>query len=137
MADQIQPVKELIADDADEMHVEIRSVPHADQRYDTLGDWYMGWRAFQIVVSRHADWRVIACLAIHELVEALACRYAGVGEQTVDKFDKGFEGADEPGDDPRAPYYEQHQLATAIEIQMVHSLGMTWNYYCEKCEEIK
>jgi hypothetical protein len=45
----------------------------------------------------------------------LLCIDRGVSFKAIDRFDMNFKGDGEPGDDPRAPYYRQHQFATQIE----------------------
>lgn len=35
----------------------------------------------------------------------------------------------EPGDDEHAPYYKQHQLATAVERMLAAELGVSWQRY--------
>lgn len=35
----------------------------------------------------------------------------------------------EPGDDSQAPYYKEHQFATAMEKALCHELGIDWHKY--------
>jgi hypothetical protein len=35
----------------------------------------------------------------------------------------------EPGDDPRAPYYREHQFASGMERLMAAELGIDWQQY--------
>ena len=35
----------------------------------------------------------------------------------------------EPGDDPNAPYYKEHQFATMMEKALCHELGVNWDKY--------
>jgi DNA polymerase elongation subunit (family B) len=50
-------------------------------------------------------------------------------------FDKAYEARrkrdddSEPGDDPKAPYYRQHQIATAVERLLAVELGVDWGAY--------
>lgn len=89
------------------MKILIETIPHSEQRYPTVGDWQwtqvkvLGRSGFpaddklvptlHIKVSEMSDWRHEALVAIHEAVEALLCKYAGITEQEVDDFDKVFE----------------------------------------------
>jgi hypothetical protein len=88
-----------------------------------------------IKVSQLSDWRREALVAVHELVEALICKHAGVTTEQVDEFDMNFEATrkdgddSEPGDDPKAPYYRQHQIATVIEKLLSVELGVNWTDY--------
>ena len=49
-------------------------------------------------------------MLIHELTEMVLCIDRGVTFKAVDRFDMEFEGAGEPGDDPKAPYHREHRL---------------------------
>jgi len=88
-------------------------------------------------------------VALHELVEVLACKHDGVSQEAVDAFDIEYEkqraekladtsipeadraliAIDEPGDDPNAPYVKQHCLATGIERLMAAELDVNWHDY--------
>jgi hypothetical protein len=112
--------------------IEIRIVPHCQQRYETCGDWVYGLKHLAIKVSDLGDERMNACLAVHELVEALLCRAAGIKQEAVDAFDiwYGSEYPDgEPGDHPSAPYRKQHFIATTIERIFAEAIGVDWNEY--------
>ena len=109
-----------------------------------------------VTVSRMGDWRYEALVGIHEAIEAALCKHAGIDGEDVDAFDKEFEAAREahepvrqhcetrelftfrgkqydigaePGDDPEAPYYYQHQMATGVERILAAELGVSWNDY--------
>lgn len=124
--------------------VSIKIIPHREQRYPTAGDWI--WDPYtgdlQIRVSATADWREAISVAIHELVEATLCIQRHVNPDLVDSFDMFFEknrkdGDDsEPGDDPRAPYYDEHQVATNVEHIVTTALGLHWNTYNDHLGEL-
>lgn len=114
----------------------IEIVPHNDQRYATVGDWFYDKDGtIKIRVSNMGNWRYEAAVVVHELVEFLTCWSAGVKQEDVDDFDMEFEGRrelgdlSEPGDDPRAPYVRQHCFATGIERLLVSELGLAWREY--------
>lgn len=121
------------------MKILIETIPHDKQRYPTVGDWYYDGPAddqiLHIRVSELGDWRYNALVALHELVEVLACKHAGVTQWNVDEFDIEYEknrpeGDDsEPGDSPQAPYRRQHCLATGIERILCAELGIDWATY--------
>jgi hypothetical protein len=76
---------------------------------------------------------------IHEMVEQHLCERDGVTEAQVDKFDKTFEAAGlpgEPGDNPGAPYYRQHQVASRIEKHVAVELGVSWDAYNARLDEV-
>jgi hypothetical protein len=118
------------------LNIEIKTIPHARQRYETIGDWTIGPNGhIHIYVSELGDWRMEFAVAIHELVEMQLCRFLGITQTEVDDFDMAYEAQrvpdnyDEPGDDPRAPYHRQHCVATGIERIMVCMLGLSWKEY--------
>jgi len=118
------------------MNVRMKVIPHAEQRYATVGDWYFTKAGnLQIRVSRLSDPRYETLVAVHELVEAVLCREAGVSEREVDAFDMAYErhrkpgDLGEPGDDPRAPYHRQHAAATWFEKALAGKLGVDWAAY--------
>ena len=110
-------------------------VPHEFQRYATTGDWQINNGHLHVSVSEMGDWRMNVLVGIHEAIEAVLCTANGITQQAVDKFDMAFEARrgplslDEPGDDDRAPYYRQHQIATGVERTMAAELGVSWNEY--------
>lgn len=70
-----------------------------------------------------SDRRYEFLVAMHEVIEAFLCKTRGVTQQRVDAFDTGpGKDLDEPGDDPRAPYFHEHQFASKIEKLMAHEL---------------
>lgn len=118
------------------MNVTIKIIPHADQRYPTVGDWTNDENGdLTIRVSKLSDWRYEMLVAVHELYEATLCEHDGITQQAVDEFDKNFEAHrpddddSEPGDAPKAPYRLQHFRATNIERQMADALGVNWQEY--------
>lgn len=122
------------------MRITIETIPHADQRYPTCGDWlYIGEppTELRIRVSGMDDWRLEALVAVHELVEALLCRDRGISGRQVDEFDQWFDRPrewdsytpDEPGDHPMAPYRAEHNFATGIERLLCAAFGVDWARY--------
>lgn len=116
----------------------VETIPHDHQRYPTCGDWWWDGDTLQMRVSELGDWRMEACIAYHELFEALACLSAEVSQESVDAFDREYEAnrklgeKSEPGDDPRAPYYQQHQAAMVAERHLANVLGVRWVDYEER-----
>lgn len=118
------------------MRIIINTIHHLHQRYDTCGDWQITEGAFgpeiSITVSDTGDEREAFLLAVHELIEAGLCYFAGVTSQQVDDFDMNWEPHDEisePGDDEMAPYYHQHHFAEDIEMQVSEALNINWEEY--------
>jgi hypothetical protein len=120
------------------MNINIQTIPHKDQRYETPGDWTFEQNDLNILVSETGDWRYDALIALHELVEVILCKHRGIKQEDVDKFDNKFEAErieklhrpdDEPGDSPQAPYRREHCTATGIERIMAAELGVDWQTY--------
>lgn len=116
----------------------IEVIDHTAQRYDTAGDWWFDPDGtLHVAVSKMSDPRYTVLLAMHELTEAILCRHAGVTTEQVDAWDMG-EGADldEPGDDPRAPYHDQHDASSVVERFLAHQLAVNWNAYGDAFNEL-
>jgi hypothetical protein len=123
------------------MKIIIETIPHDQHRYETVGDWWFEKPdTLQIRVSAMGDWKKEACVAVHELVEVLICKYDGVSQESVDAFDQNYEAlrpegdTSEPGDDPRAPYTKQHCIATGVERLLCAALGLSWKEYDDTVE---
>jgi hypothetical protein len=118
------------------MKILIETIPHSAQRYPTVGDWqWKSSRKAVIRVSQLSDWRYEALVGLHEAIEAILCKHAGVTEQQVDEFDIAYEAkrqpndVSEPGNDPSCPCYDQHQFATWVELETATKLGVDWTAY--------
>lgn len=117
------------------MKITIETIPHEQHRYTTVGDWYFDKNGDLVIrVSKLSDEKLEMLIAVHELIEVLTCKYEGVTQEQVDKFDmEDFSYEDhpneEPGDDPNAPYKSQHCLATGIERLLAARWGVDWKTY--------
>jgi len=70
-------------------------------------------------------------LAVHELLEALLCRFQGIAQKQVDDFDMSTsqtqihnDGYSEHGFHPKAPYKNQHSFAFIIEQLLAKELKL-------------
>lgn len=118
------------------MDVRIQTIPHAAQRYPTLGDWYFKHKdILKINISdlENRDYEFL--IMVHELVEAYLCLVRGISFEEVDNFDKTFTGDGEPGDSPAAPYHREHFFALFIEQKLAAELGIDWEEYGRFIEE--
>ena len=119
--------------------IRIETIPHKDQRYNTVGDWqFIGDDLIVRVSDMESEQGLYEFLVgIHELIEAVLCKAYGISQEEVDKFDMehlDFEG--EPGNLPDAPYYRQHLLATVIERILSDELDIDYNEYEEAIENL-
>lgn len=115
----------------------ISQVPHKKQRYETVGDWLPG-SPVDIRVSKMKDQRYVFLIALHEMIEYELCKKNGISDGQVVAFDVNFEAERrrnihpieaEPGNDPRAPYRDEHDFATMIEMMVAQKLGVKWEAY--------
>lgn len=121
------------------MNIDIKTIPHNTQRYETVGDWYFNPdnNRLTIRVSCMRNKLYEFLVARHELDEAMLCVQRGINEKEVTLFDIQFEknrkfgNTDEPGDDPAAPYRKEHFTATSFERLMAAELGVDWRKYEE------
>lgn len=113
------------------MNADIRTIPHADQRYPTAGDWWWEGDTLHIRVSQLGDPRFEFLVAVHEFVEAMLCKFQGVPEHAVDRWDLTYKGdyADDPGNDPGAPYHNQHREGIVHERLLAYTLALPWPAY--------
>lgn len=118
------------------MKITIEMIPHDQQRYPTCGDWQ--WDELEenltIKVSQ-MPFQSFFLVGIHELVEAILCALNGTTQESVDKFDMSNPELNEPGDDPNAPYHEEHQVAKAIEILLAKAIDIRWTEHERNIEK--
>ena len=98
-------------------------------RYVTTGDWeWMEDGSLKISVAAwQGNERSAFLVAMHEAVEAVLCWADGIDEKDVSDWDKAHPDAEEPGEVEGAPYYEQHAIATQVELKIAAGLKMDWN----------
>jgi hypothetical protein len=117
----------------------IKTIDPANQRFGECGDWFYDADADEltIFINKMADWRSELAVAMHEAIEAVMCLANEVDQTDVDYFDKKFylehdEG--EAGNDVKAPYFEQHILATLLEKELCSHIGLLWSDHEKNCE---
>ena len=115
--------------------ISIFTIPHKRQEYNTIGNYRMTPKTFQIMVSKMGNDEYEFLVALHEMIEQHLCYVNNIFDAEITKFDKAFEAkrkkgnVDEPGNNPKAPYYKQHQFATKLEKLMCKELGIKWGVY--------
>lgn len=126
-----------------EMRYIIDTIPHANQRYPTVGDYWTDLDGTKhIVVSDMQNDDYAFLIMLHELIEQKLCEYRGISEEDITQFDEAFEemreegNVDEPGDALEAPYYNEHNLATGIERIVCAELGIPWKIYNDTVENL-
>jgi hypothetical protein len=117
------------------LKIDIQTIPHRFQRYDTIGDWTGNERHRMIFISEMGNNDYEFLIAFHELVEQALCLKRGITDEEVTTFDKEYTKDLEPGASPDAPYYKEHQFATKIEKMMCKELGISWGKYNTNLDE--
>lgn len=123
----------------------LETIPHEDQRYDTVGDWIENEDgSVTIRVSKfdtgdqelNEDYAFL--VGLHEMVEQKLCKKRGITMADVDAFDKKFEADrakglhgenEEPGGDNDCIYRKEHELADIVERTVAHDMGILWDPY--------
>lgn len=121
------------------MEIYQTSRPYDKMRNGYVGDYlyHPGVDLFRFIIAEMpTDYQALVFL--HEFTEAYLCWKNGIEETDISAFDEIFESEraqglhgtdDEPGDDPRAPYYDQHQIATEHERKFAEQLGVDLDKY--------
>ena len=124
------------------MQINIKTIPHNEQRYDTCGDYYDTDESTEIKVSDLGNEDYEFLVAVHELIEQYLCKKRGIKELDITDFDEVFEmkrvqgNTDEPGDDKNAPYRREHFFATSIERLVSAEIGVDWSEYDKAINEL-
>lgn len=125
------------------MNISIKTIANDQHRPGISGaDWFWnGEGDLEVRVSKMSDWRFEMALALHEVAEALLCKYNGVLQSSVDDFDMEWElnnpnSKIEAGDQPDAPYRREHGFATAIERIFASEVGLDWKAYDQELESL-
>lgn len=116
--------------------INLKIISHEDQDYNTPGNWWVDENdCWQIRVSKLGDWRYEFLVFFHEILEMAWCQFKGIREEDVTAFDERYEDnrrvgdLSEPGNDPKAPYWFGHQVATLCERSAAQILFVDWSDY--------
>ena len=125
------------------LNIKIQTVPDDQQRYNTVGDYFTNDKGERIfVVSDMKDWRYELLTAVHELVENALCKHRGITDESIDAFDLKYQenrkvvDVSEPGDSPKAPYFEEHQFANKVEKMFAEELDVDWVEYSKTVDRL-
>lgn len=122
------------------MNIQVKIIPHAEQRYETPGDWIYNSDndVLFVFVSSLDNWMLESLIGVHEINEAILCIARGINEKDVTAFDMWYEAQRiaknpecqfEPGDHKKAPYRKEHFFATNVERQLAAELNVNWEDY--------
>jgi hypothetical protein len=119
-------------------------IPHDSQQYETVGNFFYDQNdVLRIQVSKLPNNKMELLVMAHEFFEAIITEYRGIREADITKFDVEYErkrpegNVEEPGDDIKSPYQNEHCIATGVERLLCSLLGVNWKDYetaCQECE---
>ena len=127
------------------MNIDIQFIPHEEQRFTTIGHWYVIDDTVHIEISREIEWKYKFAVLFHELIEVGMCLAAGITTEECDKFDALFEfeysmglwpKSVEAGFDKRCPYRKGHIWGSRFERVVIFLLGASWRDYNAACLEL-
>ncbi len=115
----------------------IETIPHKEQRYETLGDYRVdGDGNYRVFVSETGDDNYNFLIGLHEQIEFWLTKQRGISEEAITKFDMDHPELSDPGENKKAPYYQEHREATIHETLMAYGLGVDWEDYGARLEKV-
>lgn len=118
------------------MEITVKTLPHNEQRYDTVGDYWIEKGIMLIRVSDMKNEDYAFLVSLHEQIEAYLTFKRGIKEPDIMAFDIEHSDCDDPGSLPDAPYYKEHLFATAIEMLVAEQLNVNWQEYDKAILEV-
>ena len=126
--------------------IHIKTIPHKNQRYSTVGDYWIDSNGvMQVRVSEMKDSYCMAVI-IHELYELFSVMLNKIPIKDIDRYDTDFEdlrsrfskiiGDQEPGGMVSAPYHKQHEEATKVEKYFCKRNKINWSKYEHKVNSL-
>ena len=92
-----------------------RKLRHAQYGMETYGDYYTKGKNTHIDILETLPKKIRFAITTHELIEEHLCREAGITNKQIDDWDFSHPSAEEPGELPGCPYFEQHAKAMKLE----------------------
>jgi hypothetical protein len=120
------------------MEIHIKTIPHSEQRYPTVGDYFYENGVLEVRISEMHNDKYHFLVALHEIIEEFLTRDDGITEEQITEFDlkyeekrdKGLVPEDsEPGFADDCPYRLHHTIATAHEMNIAALCGVNWMEY--------
>ena len=119
------------------MRIVVQTVPLLEQRYSTLGDyWVDGDGTVQVRVTEMGDEYHEMLCAVHEVIEFFLCKRRGIPEPDIMAFDLAHPELPEPGEHPDAPYRKEHAFAEHIEYLIARQMNIPWDVYEAAAEKV-
>lgn len=103
-------------------------------RYKSADDWFdpdvtKDDVTFATLTADHGKDDYNFLVLMHALVEQYLCYKHGIKDKEVTKFDMDNPDLDDPGNDPKAPYHNEHLIANDIEAMLSAALDVKWVDY--------
>lgn len=122
--------------------INIRFIDGKDQRYPTCGDYWETPYSYEFRITRQDNPDKNLLILLHEMIEYALCAKRGITEEVITNFDlewnKKAESstdwyaddiADEPGNEPSAPYVKEHRIAENFERLFAEYMQIDWFEY--------
>lgn len=129
--------------------LDLRTISHRRQRYDTSGDYFKRGPQWFFRISRMKDKRYCWLVLCHEFIEWCLCQLHSIKQKDIDRFDLAYEARrnhkrtpcgckyrEDPGDDIHAPYYQEHRVATQCEQIIAKALDVEWDKYEQAVDQL-
>jgi hypothetical protein len=115
----------------------IETIPADQQRYSTCGDYWEADDEIHFRITQQPDEKWEMAVLVHEVIEYFLCRQRAILEPEITDYDlqweqrykRGENKAEEPGDELDAPYHKEHEFAKSIERQFADEIGIDWEQY--------
>jgi len=109
------------------LFIEIKVIPHEQQRFNCAGDWFFNEDG-TLVVNVSSMKALIYELAVaeHEVGEAIKCLIVGITHKQVDAFEEVANQKDIT-DYTGAPHLKEHLESEAIEKLIIEQHGFNWD----------
>ena len=118
------------------MEIKAATIPHVNQRYDTVGDYFLDGDCFKLWISETGNGDYNFLIFIHEIIEAYLCKRNGIPETDITNWDIDHPELKEPGHDENAPYHAEHEFAEKIERKIATRMGINWKQYEKVLDEL-
>ena len=117
--------------------IHIKCIPHDEQRYETLGDYWETESKIEFRISDTGNANYNMAILMHEIWEEHRNRMLGIKEIDVTQFDINHPELDDPGLSKEAPYHATHMESDAIERVCIVMSHEDWIDYEKRCSEMK
>ena len=118
------------------MNITIKTIPHEEQNYSTVGNYFDIDDEKYILVSETGNDDYNFLISLHEFIEEHLTRRKGITEQIITKWDLEHPEAIEPGEVNGCPYFSEHQIATNVEKFLCDLMGYTWQEYTDALSKL-